>query len=144
MSEIQQFVVPSLPHSIQPPSHEPLQIPNPILHASNESIELSDEDSDISETDDVDNNTGEQKPRTKWTIEQDNKLRESVQLHDGKNWKKIAYDAFGHSKTDVQCLHRWQKVLDPKLVKVCVDDTIFLNISQYTNISIYVYNMCGY
>ena len=30
--------------------------------------------------------------------------------------KKIAAQ-FGGSKTDVQCLHRWQKVLDPKLVK---------------------------
>ena len=31
--------------------------------------------------------------------------------------KKIAQVAFGVTKSDVQCLHRWQKVLDPKLVK---------------------------
>jgi len=31
--------------------------------------------------------------------------------------KKIALAAFGPSKSDVQCLHRWQKVLDPRLVK---------------------------
>ena len=33
------------------------------------------------------------------------------------NRKKIASVAFGTSKSDVQCLHRWQKVLDPTLVK---------------------------
>ena len=31
--------------------------------------------------------------------------------------QKIAEVAFGNTKSDVQCLHRWQKVLDPKLVK---------------------------
>jgi hypothetical protein len=36
---------------------------------------------------------------------------------EGKNWKKIASTAFGFRKTDVQCLHRWQKVLKPGLVK---------------------------
>lgn len=42
-------------------------------------------------------------------------LRMAVQLHNGKNWKKIAQHF--KDRTDVQCLHRWQKVLDPKLVK---------------------------
>jgi len=32
-----------------------------------------------------------------------------------KNWKNIA--AFLKDRTDVQCLHRWQKVLNPNLVK---------------------------
>lgn len=36
---------------------------------------------------------------------------------EGRNWKKIAEVAFGSKKTDVQCLHRWQKVLDPNLIK---------------------------
>jgi len=31
-----------------------------------------------------------------------------VKLHGGRNWKKIAEDL--SNKTDVQCLHRWQKV----------------------------------
>jgi len=39
-----------------------------------------------------------------------------VEEHGGKNWKLIA-DAVGGDKTHIQCLHRWQKVLDPKLVK---------------------------
>ena len=38
-----------------------------------------------------------------------------MNLHNGKNWKKIA--EYLHGRTDVQCLHRWQKVLDPKIVK---------------------------
>jgi hypothetical protein len=32
-------------------------------------------------------------------------------------FQKIAEVAFQNTKSDVQCLHRWQKVLDPKLVK---------------------------
>lgn len=36
-------------------------------------------------------------------------------LHQGKNWKKIA--EYFPERTDVQCLHRWQKVLNPELVK---------------------------
>eukprot|EP00457_Paulinella_chromatophora_P002498 gb/GEZN01002503.1/.p1 GENE.gb/GEZN01002503.1/~~gb/GEZN01002503.1/.p1 ORF type:complete len:765 (+),score=87.91 gb/GEZN01002503.1/:110-2404(+) len=57
------------------------------------------------------------KKRVKWTLEDDEKLRRAVKLHNGKNWKKISQLAFDSIKTDVQCLHRWQKVLDPSLVK---------------------------
>eukprot|EP00850_Spirogloea_muscicola_P012409 SM000080S22924 [mRNA] locus=s80:143062:148737:- [translate_table: standard] len=42
-------------------------------------------------------------------------LRRAVQCYKGKNWKKIA--EFFSDRTDVQCLHRWQKVLNPDLVK---------------------------
>lgn len=57
------------------------------------------------------------KKRGKWTAAEDGQLRAAVMQHKGKNWKNIAKAAFGDSKSDVQCLHRWQKVLDPKLVK---------------------------
>jgi len=50
-----------------------------------------------------------------WTPEEDDVLRRAVALYSGKNWKKIA--EFFHDRTDVQCLHRWQKVLNPDLVK---------------------------
>ncbi|CAI9755656.1 unnamed protein product [Fraxinus pennsylvanica] len=50
-----------------------------------------------------------------WTPEEDEILRMAVQRFKGKNWKKIA-ECF-KDRTDVQCLHRWQKVLDPELVK---------------------------
>ena len=57
------------------------------------------------------------KKRGKWSALEDSQLRAAVLDHKGKNWKNIAKAAFGDSKSDVQCLHRWQKVLDPKLVK---------------------------
>ncbi|XP_042064886.1 transcription factor MYB3R-1-like [Salvia splendens] len=50
-----------------------------------------------------------------WTAEEDEILRMAVQRFKGKNWKKIA-ECF-KDRTDVQCLHRWQKVLNPELVK---------------------------
>lgn len=42
-------------------------------------------------------------------------LRKAVEENGAKNWKKIAESVQG--RTDVQCLHRWQKVLNPNLVK---------------------------
>ncbi|KAK9276918.1 hypothetical protein L1049_006456 [Liquidambar formosana] len=50
-----------------------------------------------------------------WTKEEDNLLTELVEKFNGRNWKKIA--EYLHGRTDVQCLHRWQKVLNPELVK---------------------------
>ncbi|XP_071704853.1 transcription factor MYB3R-1-like isoform X2 [Rutidosis leptorrhynchoides] len=50
-----------------------------------------------------------------WSAEEDEKLCKAVQQFNGKNWKKIA-ECF-KDRTDVQCLHRWQKVLNPELVK---------------------------
>ncbi|CAL9099703.1 unnamed protein product, partial [Musa textilis] len=46
---------------------------------------------------------------------QDAILYRAVQSFKGKHWKKIA-ECFP-DRTDVQCLHRWQKVLNPELVK---------------------------
>jgi hypothetical protein len=50
-----------------------------------------------------------------WTEEEDEILRKAVEDHNGKNWKKIAEQL--ENRTGVQCLHRWQKVLNPNLVK---------------------------
>ncbi|KAF5187219.1 Transcription factor myb3r-1 [Thalictrum thalictroides] len=50
-----------------------------------------------------------------WTEQEDDMLTKAVKLYNGKNWKKIAECFPGRS--DVQCLHRWQKVLNPDLVK---------------------------
>ncbi|CAN6346952.1 unnamed protein product [Urochloa humidicola] len=50
-----------------------------------------------------------------WTAEEDDILRKAVETYKGKNWKKIAECFPG--RTDVQCLHRWQKVLNPELIK---------------------------
>jgi hypothetical protein len=50
-----------------------------------------------------------------WSTEEDDSLRSAVQVHSSRNWKAIA--AAVPSKTSIQCLHRWRKVLDPQLVK---------------------------
>jgi len=55
------------------------------------------------------------KSRGRWTKQEDNILRDAVATHGAKNWKLIADCVEG--RTDVQCLHRWQKVLNPELVK---------------------------
>ncbi|XP_062181633.1 transcription factor MYB3R-4-like [Phragmites australis] len=61
--------------------------------------------------------TGPARRSTKgnWTPEEDEILRKAVETYNGKSWKKIAECFPG--RTDVQCLHRWQKVLNPELVK---------------------------
>jgi hypothetical protein len=51
----------------------------------------------------------------KWTIEEDDLLRELVLICGGRNWKKISEHIKG--RTPIQCLHRWTKILKPGLVK---------------------------
>ncbi|CAN4116972.1 unnamed protein product [Withania somnifera] len=50
-----------------------------------------------------------------WTPEEDDTLKRAVSVYRGKCWKKIA--EFFPDRSEVQCLHRWQKVLNPELVK---------------------------
>ncbi|KAG2243895.1 hypothetical protein Bca52824_094270 [Brassica carinata] len=68
-----------------------------------------------------------------WTAEEDEVLCKAVERFQGKNWKKIA-ECF-KDRTDVQCLHRWQKVLNPELVKGPwskeEDDTIIALVEKY-------------
>ena len=51
----------------------------------------------------------------KWTESEDAVLRAAVAANSARNWKKIASSL--SNRSDVQCLHRWQKVLRPGLVK---------------------------
>ena len=60
-------------------------------------------------------NDGATTIKGKWSQHEDKLLRQAVQLNAGRNWKKIASCLPG--RTDVQCLHRWQKVLRPGLIK---------------------------
>jgi hypothetical protein len=53
--------------------------------------------------------------RAKWLESEDAALRNAVAVHGAKNWRIIAAEI--PSRSDVQCLHRWQKVLRPGLVK---------------------------
>tara|TARA_B100000780_G_C20999327_1_gene399796 strand:+ start:13 stop:753 length:741 start_codon:yes stop_codon:yes gene_type:complete len=53
-----------------------------------------------------------------WTTAEDNKLTKIVTKLEGKNWKQIALESFpDKSRSDIQCLHRWKKVLKPGLKK---------------------------
>jgi hypothetical protein len=60
---------------------------------------------------------GQQPQNTKryWNAEEDLNLTKLVRQFGAKNWKKIA--SYLDQRTDVQCLHRWQKVLNPSMVK---------------------------
>lgn len=51
----------------------------------------------------------------RWTKEEDDKLKNVVTLESTADWKKIAN--YFEDRSDHQCLHRWQKVLNPELVK---------------------------
>ncbi|XP_022745333.1 transcription factor MYB3R-3-like [Durio zibethinus] len=68
-----------------------------------------------------------------WTPEEDETLRNAVASFKGKSWKKIA--EFFPDRSEVQCLHRWQKVLNPDLVKGPwtqeEDDKIIELVSKY-------------
>ncbi|KAE8690192.1 Myb domain protein 3r-5, putative isoform 2 [Hibiscus syriacus] len=46
---------------------------------------------------------------------QDSILTEAVRKCNARNWKKIA--EFLPGRTNIQCLHRWQKVLNPRILK---------------------------
>ncbi len=45
---------------------------------------------------------------TRWSKAEDEQLRRIVEVHGPKNWKRIA-EALGPIRTDMQCLHRWNK-----------------------------------
>jgi hypothetical protein len=66
---------------------------------------------------------------------QDEALRRAVMLNGAKNWKKIAEAVPG--RTDVQCLHRWQKVLNPDLVKGPWTKEVFLSLEQFSIVIIF-------
>ena len=86
---------------------------------------LIDDDDDDDDFDENNSNNGDVKvadesklerlSRGKWTPKEDEVLKFAVTKHGGRNWKRIADYLEGRS--DVQCLHRWQKVLRPGLVK---------------------------
>ncbi|XP_056155740.1 myb-related protein A [Lampris incognitus] len=53
--------------------------------------------------------------KVKWSRDEDEKLKKLVEQHGTDSWKIIANLFPG--RTDGQCQHRWQKVLNPELVK---------------------------
>ncbi|XP_066576703.1 myb-related protein A isoform X2 [Amia ocellicauda] len=53
--------------------------------------------------------------KVKWTREEDEKLKKLVEQHGTEAWGLIV--KYFPKRTDGQCQHRWQKVLNPELVK---------------------------
>ena len=51
----------------------------------------------------------------KWTEREDQVLKETIDKYGAKNWKKICRYVPG--RTSIQCLHRWNKILKPGLIK---------------------------
>ncbi|KAG7648674.1 Myb domain [Arabidopsis thaliana x Arabidopsis arenosa] len=55
-----------------------------------------------------------------WTSEEDKILTNAVKKYQGRNWKRIAEclpRSEENRRNDVQCQHRWLKILDPSLQK---------------------------
>lgn len=52
--------------------------------------------------------------RGRWSKEEDNKLKELVKIYK-ENWSQIS--SHFPDRNDGQCLQRWSKVLNPKLIK---------------------------
>ncbi|KAL2085181.1 hypothetical protein ACEWY4_018501 [Coilia grayii] len=53
--------------------------------------------------------------KIKWSREEDERLKKLVEQHGTDAWRVIAN--YIPNRTDGQCQHRWQKVLNPELVK---------------------------
>jgi hypothetical protein len=49
----------------------------------------------------------------KWTPDKDNKLKDAVIMHNGKNWFATATLVPG--RTRLQCFYRWHNALDPSI-----------------------------
>ena len=75
----------------------------------------------------------------KWTAEEDAQLCSIVEAHSAKDWRAIASNLPG--RTDVQCLHRWKKVLRPGLKKgklgcvTCATRTCFVAQTRSPSVS---------
>ncbi|KAG2379378.1 hypothetical protein C9374_007517 [Naegleria lovaniensis] len=105
-------------------SSKPAAIPaSSVASTGKDKADMSDDEEETQgiisestdESEDEATGTKKDKSKVKWTPEEDKTLKAAVLLHRGKNWKKIA-EHFP-DRTDVQCLHRWQKVLNPDVVK---------------------------
>lgn len=51
----------------------------------------------------------------RWLKEDDERLRKLVNLYGDSSWSEIS--KFFQDRTDVQCQQRWDKVVNPELVK---------------------------
>jgi len=82
-------------------------------------LDADDDDSDVSEDSAVGPDLAQYSGkkhinRGRWNKEEDEKLKRLVEIH-GERWDIVA--SLFHDRADVQCQHRWQKVVNPELVK---------------------------
>ncbi|XP_040922247.1 myb-related protein A [Toxotes jaculatrix] len=78
----------------------------------------NDEDEELHSTDPESKEKSKDKKtlcKVKWSRDEDEKLKRLVEQYGTESWKLIAN--FFPGRTDGQCQHRWQKVLNPELVK---------------------------
>ncbi|XP_067291509.1 myb-related protein A isoform X3 [Pseudorasbora parva] len=84
-----------------------------------DSTEGEDEDDDRHSTDPDSSRDPKSSKKTlckiKWSRDEDEKLKKLVEQQGTDSWKLIAN--YFPTRTDGQCQHRWQKVLNPELVK---------------------------
>ncbi|KAH0787516.1 Myb-like DNA-binding domain containing protein [Histomonas meleagridis] len=72
-----------------------------------------------------------QSKKTKWTPEEDDLLRKSVEIHGNKNWTAVSTLVPGRNPK--QCRERWTAQLDPNLTKdnwTVQEDTTLLHIHK--------------
>ncbi|KAK2814831.1 hypothetical protein Q7C36_023097 [Tachysurus vachellii] len=77
--------------------------------------EDEDEDRQPKDTETEPKNSKKILSKVKWSREEDERLKKLVEQNGTEAWKLIAN--YFPTKTDGQCQHRWQKVLNPELVK---------------------------
>ena len=53
--------------------------------------------------------------RGRWLKDEDDKLRKLVNLYGDSNWNEIS--KYFQDRSDIQCQQRWDKVVNPELVK---------------------------
>lgn len=76
---------------------------------------IDPDDVDPKDLADLDEDEKKRYSSRRWSKAEDDMLAKAVTDNQGKNWKKVA--EYFADRSDVQCLHRWQKVLNPELVK---------------------------
>ncbi|KAM4605916.1 myb-related protein A [Polymixia lowei] len=96
----------------------PFFFSNFLSPSSSSSSFSEDEDEELHSTDPESKERSKDKKalcKVKWSRDEDEKLKKLVEQHGTDSWKLIANHFPG--RTDGQCQHRWQKVLNPELVK---------------------------
>jgi hypothetical protein len=54
-------------------------------------------------------------PSRRWSKEEDLQLRTAIEHYGEKNWKSVSGRV--GTRTAVQCMHRWSKILKPGLIR---------------------------